>query len=160
MNTRHEFGHFVASAPGVESRSIWQVITGSLSAEPEPTTPTYTKTVSFFFPSFFRFFVHICSLLRTASEVPQQSSKARQPQYNSHAFKLCPLRQPPPLPLGVYVFGSVRACVYAIAGSYSRRNQEHRSLMKRGAAKLFSVSFLLLVYALFAAVCVYHTVTL
>ena len=50
---RRKFGSrtgFVARALGVQSREIWQVITGSLSAEIEPSTTIGNQHVSCFFP--------------------------------------------------------------------------------------------------------------
>ena len=67
----------VARAPGVQSRAIRQVTTGSLSAGPGPTRPIESPKCHIF---------HFSPLSATVSEgPPQQPSKARQARYNSRA---------------------------------------------------------------------------
>ena len=78
MYTRRKFGYRAGSverALGVQSCENWQVITGSVSAEPEPTSPMGDSETVFFF-----FFSPLLFLKYHSS--PQ---KARQAWGNSRA---------------------------------------------------------------------------
>ena len=67
----------VARAPGPQSRASWQAITGSLSAEPEPTRPMENPKVSFFQVS--------TSLLLVLKHYHGSPQKAWQRRYISRA---------------------------------------------------------------------------
>ena len=81
----------MARAPGVQSREIWQVTTGSLFAELEPSKKTEN-------PHIIKIIFLFCALLLYLLQIPHQPSKRvyfdaatvrQQPR-----FKLFPLRQP------------------------------------------------------------------
>ena len=86
----------VARALGVQSRAIWKVIAGSLSAEPEPTRPIETKK--------YRSFHLSVAVYEIPEAVKGKAATVQQP-----CFNIFPWWQPRTVLLRVFV--SVRACV-------------------------------------------------
>ena len=139
----------VARALGLQNRQIWQVTTGSLSDQVEPTRPMHTPQMPFF---------HSSPLCVAVFEVPQQPSNTRQPRYNNRAssFSLCDSHE-----RCVCMCVRERACVCtcAIVGSYSSRNQEH-ILKNTSAIQLLLLFFIFAMLLAAAAVCPYHTASI
>ena len=131
----------VARALGVQSREIWQVTTGSLYDQLEPTRPVQTPITSF--SSFFTSLLLILKYYNTAA-VKGYAARVQQPCFHGTTAT----RQAFPFKTaanGAFACGfvSVLVCACVIKASYRSRIQEH-SLKNRGAIQLHcSCSFLL-----------------